>query len=198
MKKTALLLLLISILSLWLNSFYFGKAYAQIYPSLASGSSNPLLSTAYLSVYLSPYYYNTLLPMSSFGQFDPSIDLDEVSLSLDILYSPGQYRTFDPSSLKGFYQFSPSPFNYLWNSLLAGQDETVVLNPFFATPFYYPLLNKGYFSTNPAERTVPLSLYTLYSIAPHLPELFYTASQAGLAPAQSFTNALGLSLLPIL
>ncbi|MEW6378559.1 MAG: hypothetical protein AB1611_03005 [bacterium] len=195
MNKRSPLLLVTGILFLWSATLLSGNTCAQLYPY--PGATNPLLSTAYLSLYLSPYYYNTMVPMSSFGQFDPSINLNDVTLSLDILYSPSQYRTFDPSSLKGLYQFSPSPFNYVWNSLVDSQDSTQTVNPYFATPFYYPLLNKDYFATNPAERSIPLSLYTLYSFAPHLPELFYSATQAGLAPAQNFMNALGLSLLPI-
>jgi len=201
MKKRLPLLLLLSIfifsLLLLSGSIRPEAAYAQFYPFIGS-ATNPLLSTGYMLPFLSPYYYNTSVPFSSFGQFDPSINLDNVTLSLDTLYSPTQYRTFDPSSLKGLYQFSPSPFNYLWNSMVASQDSTITVNPYFATPFYYPLLNKDYFSTNTPERTIPLSLYSLYSFAPHLPELLYTATQAGLAPTQNFTNALGISLLSII
>jgi hypothetical protein len=199
MRKRVPLLLLVSvfIFSLWFGSLCPESVHAQFYPSGGSPTS-PLLSTSYMLTYLSPYYYNTSVPMSSFGQFDPSINLDNVTLSLDTLYSPTQYRTFDPSSLQGLYQFSPSPFNYLWNSLVANQDSSITVNPYFATPFYYPLLNNGYFSTNTPERTIPLSLYSLYSFAPHLPELLYTATQAGLAPTQDFTNALGISLLSII
>ncbi|MEW5802166.1 MAG: hypothetical protein AB1847_08690 [bacterium] len=191
-KLSSIVWLGIGVFCLWTGSPK--GAHAQFYPYLGS-STTPLLSTSYMLSYLSPYYYNTLLPMSSYGQFDPSINLDEVTLSLDTLYSPAQYRTFDPSSLQGLYQFSPSPFNYLWNSMVASQDSTITVNPYFATPFYYPLLNKGYFSDNPAERIIPLPLFSLYSFAPHLPELLYTATQAGLAPTQNFTNALGISLL---
>jgi hypothetical protein len=199
MRKRLPLLLSLSIFifSLWSGSLRPKAAYAQFYPFIGSATS-PLLSTSYMLPYLSPYYYNTSVPMSSFGQFDPSINLDDVTLSLDTLYSPAQYRTFNPSSLQGLYQFSPSPFNYLWNSMVDGQDSSITVNPYFATPFYYPLLNKDYFSTNTPERTIPLSLYSLYSFAPHLPELFYTATQAGLAPTQNFTNALGISLLSII
>jgi len=196
MGKRGLLIIQVSALSILFMSLSPCIGSAQLYPFL--GSANPFLSTSYLSGYLNPYYYNTLLPISSFGQFDPSINLDEVTTSLDILYSPTNLRTYEPSSLQGLYNFSPAPFQYIWNSLLAGKDETTIVNPYFATPLYYPLLNKDYFTTYSPERTVPLPLYTFYSFTPHLPEIFYTASQAGLAPAQSFVNALGLLQFPII
>ena len=196
MKKRRFLFLWLGILSLFLCGLYPGITTAQFYPFF--GATNPLLSTSYVGGFLNPYYYNTLAPITSFGQFDPSISLDEVTLSLDILYSPTELRTYNPSSLQGLYNFSPAPFNYLWNSMLASQDETVTINPYFATPFYYPLLNKDYFVSNIPERTVPLSLFSLYSFTPHLPELLYTAWQADLAPEQSFINTLGLSFLPII
>ena len=173
------------------------------------GLTNPLLSLSYLGglgnpyynslapLDLGQYYYDTSLPIASYGQFDPSITSNDVALSLDILYSPTELRTYDPSSLQGLYSFYPSPFNYIWNSML-DQDQTINVNPYFANPFYYTLLDQDYFTTNIPERTVPLSSYMLYSFSPQLPELFYTAWQQDLAPEQSFINALGLSLLPII
>ena len=171
------------------------------------GLTNPLLSLSYLGglgnpyfntlapLDLGQYYYDTSVPIASYGQFDPSIAPD--ALTLDILYSPSELRTYDPDSLKGLYSFYPSPFTYIWNSML-DQDQRITVNPYFANPFYYSLLNQDYFTTTIPERTVPLSSYMLYSFNPHLPELFYTAWQQDLAPEQSFINALGLSLLPII
>ncbi|MGA1875752.1 MAG: hypothetical protein ACMUIA_09085 [bacterium] len=196
MRKRGLWLTLMAMLVVVLMNLSPVRGSAQFYPFLNPASS--LLSTSYLSGYLNPYYYNTLAPLSAFGQFDPSINLDEVTTSLDILYSPTQLRTYDPSSLQGLFNFSPAPFQYIWNSLLAGKDETTIVNPYFATPFYYALLNKDYFTSNVPERVVPLPLYTLYSFTPHLPEIFYTASQAGLSPAQNYINALGLLQFPII
>jgi hypothetical protein len=196
MGKRGLLLNCVAALVILLINLSPMRGSAQFYPFPNPASS--LISTSYLSGYLNPYYYNTLSPVSSFGQFDPSINLDEVTTSLDILYSPTQLRTYDPGSLQGLYNFSPAPFQYIWNSLLAGKDETTIVNPYFATPFYYSLLNKDYFTTNSPERIVPLPLYTLYSFTPHLPEIFYTASQAGLSPTQNYINALGLLQFPII
>ena len=160
------------------------------------GFGNPYLNSL-APISLGQYYYDTTLPISSYGQFDPSIPLNEDLLSLEILYSPTELRTYDPSSLQGLYNFYPAPFNYIWNSLFA-QDTTVTVNPSFTNPFYYPLLNQDYFVGNPQERDVPLSLYSLYSFSPYLPELFYTAWQQDLSTEQNFFNVLGLSFLPII
>ena len=108
MKKKVHLFVFMSIFSFLICIFSFESA-AQFYPFW--GRTSPLLSPSYLSMYLNPYYYNTLAPISSFGQFDPSINVDEVDLSLEILYSPTTLRTYDPGSLQGLYNFSPSPFN---------------------------------------------------------------------------------------
>ncbi len=171
-------------------------ANAQFFNPFLGAIAPSFVPYGYSSIFENPYYYDTSLPIASFGQFDPSINLNNVSLSLDLLY-PITARTYDPASLQGLYNFSPAPFNYIWNSLAAGQGETITVNPYFALPNYYSLLQEDYFATNTPEREVPLSLYSLYSFAPIIPEIYYSAWQADLIPQENFVNSLALNFFPI-